>query len=363
MRCGTFYVIIIFMKWEKSKNSENTGKAYNIIAVGVVSMIIVAIITALLFGYIMGDFRKGNEADSSIYNSHYVFICNDDDEEFWSSVYEAACEAAEEQNIYVEKLSDSLGVNYSNEDIFRVAINSNVNGIIYGGTANEQIAALIDDAVAKGIGVVVLQSDIENSTRNSFIGVNNYELGQVYASQMARFIDLSEYTVPKATIFIHEQMPEGAANLISIAIEDYFAENYPSYTAPDVEFKRVNSQDVFSVEEDIRSFFLDSKQLPDIILCLNSASTQCTYQAVVDYNKVGETRIIGYFVNDTIIDAIDKQIIYSSISIDTDQMGRASVSSLKEYEELGYTSSYVSVSTKVVGQDEARALLEAADEE
>ncbi len=351
------------MEEEKKEKKAYTNKAYHIIVVGVISMVFVAVVAALLFIFMMGDFGKKAERDESIYSSHYVFISDDDDEDFWNSVYEAACREADAQNIYIEKLSDSLGVRFSNEDIFRVAINSSVDGIIYGGTADEKIATLIDDAVNAGIGVVVLQNDIENSSRQSFIGVNNYELGQVYASQMARFIDLSEYNTPTVKVFINEQTSEGAANVISIAIEDYFTENYPNYNAPEVEFERVDSQDVFSVEEDIRTFFLDTKDLPDIILCLNSAYTQCTYQAVVDYNRVGETRIIGYFINDTILDAIDKQIIYSTISVDTDQMGSSSVLSLKEYEELGYTSSYVSVSTNVIGQDEARELLEDQDEE
>lgn len=363
MRCGAFYVIIIFMKREKKEPQGYTNKAYHIIVAGVICMILVAVVTALLFGYLMGTFSKKDEQDNTIYNSHYVFISDDDDEDFWNSIYDAACKEANEQNIYIENMAESLGVRFSNEDIFRIAINSSVDGIIYGGTANERISALIDEAVNKGIGVVVLQNDIENSARQSFVGVNNYELGQVYASQMARFMDLSEYMSPSVKVFINEQTSEGVANVISIAIEDYFQENYPNYGAPEVEFERVDSQDVFSVEEDIRTFFLDTKELPDIILCLNSAYTQCAYQAIVDYNRVGQTRIIGYFINDAILDAIDKQIIYSTISVDTEQMGRSSVLSLKEYEELGYTNSYVSVSTKVIGQDEARELIGEDNEE
>lgn len=357
MRCGTFYVIIIFMKREKRENQGYTNRAYHIMVVGVICMLLVAVVTALLFGYLMGTFGKKAVQDNTMYSSHYVFIADSDDEDFWDSIYDAACKEANEQNIYIENMADSLGVRFSNEDVFRVAINSSVDGIIYGGTADEKIVTLIDEAVDKGIGVVVLQNDIENSARQSFIGVNNYELGQVYASQMARFLDLSEYMNPTVKVFVNEQTSEGTANVISIAIEDYFQENYPNYNAPEIEFERVDSQDVFSVEEDIRTFFLDTKELPDIILCLNSAYTQCTYQAIVDYNRVGETKIIGYFINDAILDAIDKQIIYSTISVDTEQMGRSSVLSLKEFEELGYTNSYVSVNTKVIGQDEARELI------
>jgi len=350
----------------KNINSEKGygGRAYHIMLTGVICMFVVAIATAVLFGFILGTFKgKKNIQHKADYLSHYVFISDDDDEDFWNSVYRSACEEAEDMNIYIEDLAGSLGENYTNEDLFRVAINSSVDGIIYGGTANDKIKELIDRAVEKGIGVVVLQNDIENSARQSFVGVNNYELGQEYASQMVKILDMSDYKSPRVTVLINDEMSEGAANVIVIAIKDYFAEKFPNAAVPEIEFVRIDSQDVFSVEEDVRNFLLDTEVLPDIVLCLNSTYTQCAYQAIVDFNRVGQTKIIGYFINDTILDAIDKQIIYSTISVDTEQMGQSSVRTLREYEELGYTNSYVSVSTRVIGEEEAKELIEAKNEE
>lgn len=61
--------------------------------------------------------------------------------------------------------------------------------------------------------------------------------------------------------------------------------------------------------------------LPDIIICLNELSTTCVYQAVVDYNCVGEIAILGYYDTDTILKAIERNVITATISIDTEQMG------------------------------------------
>ena len=72
----------------------------------------------------------------------------------------------------------------------------------------------------------------------------------------------------------------------------------------------------------------------------------CVYQTVVDYNKVGEVEILGYYMSPTIKSAIDKKkIIRSSIVVDTNQMGQKSVDALNEYLESGYVSELYMVDT------------------
>ena len=37
--------------------------------------------------------------------------------------------------------------------------------------------------------------------------------------------------------------------------------------------------------------------------------TECVYQALIDYNQVGNVKVIGFYYSDVILDAIDKEII------------------------------------------------------
>ena len=78
----------------------------------------------------------------------------------------------------------------------------------------------------------------------------------------------------------------------------------------------VDDTNAFSVEESIRDIFME-EELPDIIICLNELNTTCVYQAVVDYNKVGEVSILGYYDSETIINAIDRNVIYAKWNIKT----------------------------------------------
>ena len=81
------------------------------------------------------------------------------------------------------------------------------------------------------------------------------------------------------------------------------------------------------------------------------------YQAVVDYNLVGNVQIVGYFANDTIIDAVDKQVIFSTISVDTNEMGKSCIQALYEYNKMGYTNSYLPVGIEVVDQKSAHEMI------
>lgn len=347
-----FYAIILFMR----KKETYTNKNFKIMVFGMAAMIIIAAGSLLILSYVVKNLNRIEEDILVNYDAHYVYIVNSDEADFWDEVYESACEQAAEDHIYIEDLKKSMKVNYSNKDLFRVAINSSVDGIIFGGTPDEDMVELINRAVSEGIGVVLLQNDADSSIRQCFIGVNNYELGQAYASQIDEVIDNEKLGETIVRTLVNSDMSEGATNVFTLAIEDYFSEKYPDGEIPEVEIARIDSRDVFSAEEDIRSSMLD-ENLPDVMICLSSTFTKCAYQALVDLNRVADTQIVGYFADDTILDAVDRKLIYSTISVDTDQMGRFAVQALKEYTDIGYTNSYMSVSISKIGQNEARRII------
>ena len=85
-----------------------------------------------------------------------------------------------------------------------------------------------------------------------------------------------------------------------------------------------------------------------MIICLDELSTSCVYQAVVDYNKVGQIDIIGYYDSEAILRAIERNVVRSTISIDTQEMGRCCIEAMNEYRENGYVSEYFSVGTNLI---------------
>ena len=329
---------------------------------GFIVMFLVALFCGIYFSAKMKQVSEADAGTYEIYDRHYVFISDNAEKEFWNEVYAAAAEEGEKENVYVERLGENLNVNYQTEDLLRIANNSSVDGIIFCGEDNEETVKLINEAVHKGVAVVSLRQDIEDSERQCFVGVNSYDLGMEYGKQILELMELEEMQNPKICILADETMSESKQNLITFAIRDCFSEAGEE-NLPEMEIRKIDTSDAFSAEEAIRDIFMDSQNLPDIMVCLNSVYTQCTYQAAVDYNQVGVVKILGYYSTDAILDAVEKRIIYSTIQIDTEEMGSQCIKALTEYHESGYTSSYVPIGIQVIGSEEARKLLKEAEVE
>ena len=110
----------------------------------------------------------------------------------------------------------------------------------------------------------------------------------------------------------------------------------------------------FEAEEVIRDIFINSDSLPDILICLDPVSTECAYQAIVDYNEVGNVNIVGYYTSDIVMNAIHKGLIPAAVTIDTGEIGRYSIDALNEYLSAGHVSNYFNVGLSIVTKDETR---------
>ena len=329
--------------------------------VGTVIMIVAAVVTGIIFRTITRTMQAIEPEEAGGFDLHYAFVAEDSDSDFWQEVFNAANEQARENNIYLEDLSTNLVRDYPAEDLLRIAVNSKMDGIVYSGGSNDEVSALINRAADEGIGVVVLQNDVEKSNRQCFVGLNYYELGHMYALEIEKLTETTDEQSPSIDILVDGDMSEGASNLIVMAIEDYFrerGEEDEDHELPEIAVTRIEAEDIFSAEESIRNIFLEKESLPNIMLCVNSVYTRCAYQAVVDYNLVGQIQIIGYFANDTILDAVDRQVIFSTISVDTNEMGKSCIQALYEYNNMGYTNSYLPVGIEIVDQEKAHQLMD-----
>ena len=113
----------------------------------------------------------------------------------------------------------------------------------------------------------------------------------------------------------------------------------------------VDSSADFDTEEFVRDMFVNEESLPDVLVCMDEVVTECVYQALVDYNQVGNVKVIGYYYSDVILNAIDKGILSSTIAMDMDEVGKYSVNALEEYLSLGHSNGYYSVNQHVITKD------------
>jgi ribose transport system substrate-binding protein len=75
-------------------------------------------------------------------------------------------------------------------------------------------------------------------------------------------------------------------------------------------------------------------------------------QAVVDYNKVGEIKIVGYGDSEDILDYINKGVIYGVVMNDPYKMGYNSIKSLVEIKEKNNVSAFIDTDLKIITKDD-----------
>ncbi|MDC7300483.1 substrate-binding domain-containing protein [Agathobacter ruminis] len=323
---------------------------------------IVVVIAALLWYQGTVILSKDNMEVHKTYKRHYALVTGGTDDVFWSSVYESAYAVAAEHDVLLERFGYDLAVKYSKDDLLEMAIEAGVDGIIVEGDEDERTIELINRAVSQNIPVVTILSDCSGSMRQSYVGVNNYDIGQNYGEAIAKLIGETPSSKLNVRVILESKEADVAQNLVLLGVRENL-EKYYGEGSIDVTSGTISEPDDFAVEEYMRDTFLDRAQLPEFIVCLNSITTQQAYQAAVDYNAVGSCKILGYYDSESILSAVSKGIISSTLSVDTEQLGRYAVENLNDYIETGYTNGYNAVDMKMIDREKAAEILEQRKEQ
>lgn len=367
--------------------------------------------TVLMAGYILW-FYKGSfqgETAGETYDRYYMMITREGKSVFWQSVYQGAYERALQENVYVDWLGNDRFQDYSVEEQMEIAIASGVDGIIVTASEEEEMTALIDRADAAGIPVVTLYGDNTQSARCSFVGVGSYNLGREYGRQALKImgerlvgvketrsvtkvaddpdgmetgdgtsvmwgpdgntyiweqeeVEIGSQERPiRVTLLVNSFANSLDQNILYSGIQEAI-EQERGETVVELSLQAVDDTNAFSVEESVRDIFMGG-EIPDILICLNELNTTCAYQAVVDYNKVGVVNILGHYVSDTILNAIDRSVIYATVDINTAQMGAFCIDALQEYHDLGYTSQYFTADISLVTRENVDEYLRGEESE
>lgn len=274
--------------------------------------------------------------DEKQYDEYYVMIVENLKSDFWQEIYNAAYTAGLEEKVYVDLLGSNLSQNYNRYELMEIAIYSDVDGILVEADESARMRELINKAVNNGIPVVTINEDNADSMRLSYVGIGNYELGREYGRQV---LEIARDGSVSAAVLVSSQAKDSSQNLVWSGIQETILQENKKKADVQLSTVVVDDSSNFAVEESIRDIFM-KENVPDIIICLNEVNTVCLYQAVIDYNKVGDIAILGYYDNDTILKGIYRNVITSTISIDAGQMGRYCMEALTEYKKIGNTSEY-----------------------
>lgn len=161
-------------------------------------------------------------------------------------------------------------------------------------------------------------NDAPDSKRQSFVGVNDYQMGQAYGEQVAALMDENTET---ALILLDSEKGDFEKSQIYSQINNVIMEQENGKNIK-IQAQSLIPENKFDIEEAIRTIFQSPEGPPQILVCMDEVTTECAYQAMIDFNMVGEVKIIGYYVSDTIREAVDKGLIPVTCTLDTEKWER-----------------------------------------
>lgn len=330
-----------------------------LIFTAVLSIAAATAVVLILFKSQLHDLSAVQSKELS-YQHHYVYIASDFSSPYSQSIYEMAQQEGTENGDYIEFMGQNLDVSYTKCQLMEIAIAAKVDGIIVEGDESEALTELIYKADQQKIPVVTVNADCTGSARKSYIGLPYYSLGQEYGKQL---IKLAKDKVQNVLILMSPNTIGTGQNLIFSGIRDYItkSENSKYFNLSSM---ATGDGTLFSAEESVSDIFAQKNDsaLPDIIVCLDENNTTCACQAVVDYNQVGNVSILGYYSNQTILDAISKNILTCTITVDTQKMGQSCVDLLDEYLKTGYVSQFSPIDPQIIDVNNIRSYISSSNE-
>ena len=306
------------------------------------------------YARILDAAENDSTAPYHTYSRQYEMIADSRSNTFWQAVYDQASLEAAESDAYLSLNQTGWNTDFDKLDYIDMFIAARADGIILEYNGEEGLAEKIDEAVEQGIPVVTIINDPNRTRRQSFVGVNDYQLGNAYGAEVARLADENTHNI----LVLSNREKELEKNQMYAQIYKAVTDAHPGQNIR-VKEQNLNSRGQFDVEEAVRNIFQSAEGMPEILVCLDEVTTECAYQAMVDFNMVGEVRIIGFYTSDTILDAVQKGLIPVTIYMDADQIGTYCIEALTEYAETGRTNTYYTVDLHAMTTED----LQTAEEE
>ncbi|MDO5293047.1 MAG: substrate-binding domain-containing protein [bacterium] len=298
----------------------------------------------LLFRKALTNSIVTNSYQSNRVKSHYVFIGNDYTNPFMEQLYQGIRASAEKKEVSVEYFGRTLSQSYTVAQLIDTASKAKVDGIFVVGDESGEVKEAINRAVEANIPVITVFQDCGMSKRQCFVGVNSYDLGRQYAKKLC---SLGEKSNKNVYLLINAAQENSGKNSVYLGMKEYL-EKEGITGRIQLHDLAIQSKTEFTSDELIRELILDKSKNPDIIICLNSIDTTCAYQAIVDYNKVGQIQILGWGNTDSILTALDKELISATIFTDAALIGSQCIQSMLEYKREGYVSQYIPITTTTI---------------
>lgn len=303
----------------------------------VIPLVMIFLCSNLYFVYLLKDKKMDKES----IKPKIILISHIKTNPYWLSIKEGAERAARERGAVVEFLGPTTASTEEGLKLFDMATSAKVSGIITYVQEEGKYKKKINDAIEKGIPVVTIDSDEEDSNRLTYVGTDNILAGQVAGKEMVKEIG-NEGNVA---------IVMGGKNVKN---QKERVEGFSSYIASNSNLKvvDVDSSDAMLLEaEIITRKILNRNNKIDALFCVSAFDGIGAAKAIKDLNYTNKVKIICFDDLDDTLRNIRNGLVSATIVQRSDEMGYRAVNRIMDkIEGKSYETSKVLTNVDVVSK-------------
>lgn len=257
-------------------------------------------------------------------NYNFYFILPYYPTNFYAQVragIKAAHKDLEDFGLNITILPTAEDKSYKEKELLEKALEKEVDGIAVLPINTEQMKRPINRVVEKGIPVLTFVSDIAESKRFCFIGLNNYKGGRMAGELMGKFLN------GQGKVIINTNYTYNSCN--RKRCKGFFkvlARYFPQIEIVSVVENHDSEKRAYNLTRDVLNRF------PDIngIFTTNCVAASVG-RALIDSNYEKKVRLIGFDITEEINLMLKEGIIYATICQEPFQQGYQAVKHLYEF--------------------------------
>ena len=222
---------------------------------------------------------------------------------YWKEAQAGFLDSAKSLGVSAELVGPTTYAPNPELQAFRQAVEQHPAGICLSAARPEIFQADIDNAIAQGIPVICVDSDVPNSKRLMYIGTDNFKAGREGVRRMAPLVE-SKGNIAVITI-------EGQRNLDDrvAGVADGLS-NFPALKLTKV----LDDKGDAKTASDLVADLIQKKENIVGIICLEATGGSGAAEAVHRFNLEGKLPIVAFDSDPSTLDWIDKGAIAVTIT-------------------------------------------------
>lgn len=239
-------------------------------------------------------------------------------------------------------------------DQFEIGVYSNVDGIVIQALEDDRFDHVLEEANTKEIPVVTIETAIPKAERVSFITYNRYQIGTTIGKKLQTYY-FNNNTYTGTVVMLNQNNTDLKDQAVGIK------EGLGIYYDLEIRSLDDGGRHLINAEELTLEVLSEYDDLVGII-CNSSDESIGVIQALKEANALDRVEVVAFGNEDTILDYIDRDIIFATVVPDVHQLGVDVIENLVQYKNGGFVSTYQTINIDILTKENVEMHLEVEDE-